>query len=113
MHCFNSSDPAAVNATVMYDFNDDNENLWSRSSPDVPLPPCSSPSSTPLDSQCIVCLDQIVHAVCRGLADGVKVMMEAGGDRVKISESGEKLTAHLILMHVDSTEKSFTASSPL
>lgn len=90
MHCFNSSDPVAVNATVMFDFDNDKENLWSRSSQEVPLPPCSSSSSTPPDSQCAVCLDRIVHAVCRNLAGGAQVMMEAGGEQVRISKSGKK-----------------------
>lgn len=87
--CFTSSVPAAVNASLMFDDNDDKGNLWTRSSVDVPLPSCSS-SSPPPDSKCLVCLDRVVHAVCRNLMDGAEVMMEAGERPVTISESGEK-----------------------
>ncbi|XP_076583065.1 uncharacterized protein LOC143318544 isoform X2 [Chaetodon auriga] len=111
MHCFNSSDPVAVNATVMFDFNKDNENLWSRRSQDVPLPPCSS-SSTPLDSQCAVCLDRIVHAVCRNLTGGVNVIMEAGEQQVKISKSecpkfphDEGKSRHMKMNHAPSLKR--------
>ncbi|KAL7397740.1 hypothetical protein ABVT39_027168 [Epinephelus coioides] len=86
MTCFNSSDPAAVNATLLFDFYNDNENLWTRSSHGGPLPLCSSPSSPP-DSPCWVCLEQKVYAVCHNLTDGVKIMMEAGGVSVDLLKS--------------------------
>ncbi|KAL7396556.1 hypothetical protein ABVT39_007736 [Epinephelus coioides] len=86
MTCFNSPDPAAVNATLLFDLDNDNENLWTRSSHGGPLPLCSSPSSPP-DSPCWVCLEQKVYAVCHNLTDGVKIMMEAGGVSVDLLKS--------------------------
>ncbi|XP_067452196.1 uncharacterized protein [Thunnus thynnus] len=86
--CFSSSDPRAVNATQLYDYNVAKGNLWMRGGQDIPLPPCSPIS--PLDGRCLVCLDhqdQSVYAVCRNLMDGVKMVMEAEGEHVKISES--------------------------
>ncbi|XP_049443672.1 uncharacterized protein LOC125895673 isoform X4 [Epinephelus fuscoguttatus] len=86
MTCFSSSDPAAVNATLLFDLDNDDENLWTRSSHGGPLPLCSSPSSPP-DFPCWVCLEQKVYAVCRNLTDGVKMMMEAGGVSVDLLKS--------------------------
>ncbi|XP_044056037.1 uncharacterized protein LOC122877909 isoform X2 [Siniperca chuatsi] len=102
LSCFSSSDPAAVNANLVYDEDTESGDLWSRSSQDVPLPLCSS-SSPPPDSRCLVCWDQIVFAVCRSLTDGVKIIMEAVGAQVKISKSGcPKLPsddAHAVQLH--------------
>lgn len=105
--CFSSSDPAAHRASLLFDFYNDDENLWSRSSSDVPLPSCSS-SPPPPDSRCLVCVQHAVSAVCRNLADGVKVMLEAGADQVQISKSGKKLPAFcsshpLILTYINSS----------
>ncbi|XP_078024747.1 uncharacterized protein LOC117250933 isoform X1 [Epinephelus lanceolatus] len=86
MTCFSSSDPAAMNATLLFDLDNDDENLWTRSSHGGPLPLCSSPSSPP-DSLCWVCLEQKVYAVCHNLTDGVKIMMEAGGVSVDLLKS--------------------------
>ncbi|XP_078024754.1 uncharacterized protein LOC144463658 isoform X2 [Epinephelus lanceolatus] len=86
MTCLSSSDPAAVNATLLFDLDNDDENLWTRSSHGGPLPLCSSPSSPP-DSLCWVCLEQKVYAVCHNLTDGVKIMMEAGGVSVDLLKS--------------------------
>jgi len=86
--CFSSSAPRAVNAILLYDDNVADGDLWTRGGQDIPLPPCSTIS--PLDGRCLVCLDhqdQSVYAVCRNLMDGVKMVMEAEGEQVKISES--------------------------
>lgn len=89
LSCYNSSDPVAANADLLYDFNDDEENFWERNRTVTTLPSCSS--SLPPDSPCQVCLsDRTVYAMCRNLADGVKMMMEAGKHQVRISKSGKK-----------------------
>ncbi|XP_039667130.1 uncharacterized protein LOC120565391 isoform X4 [Perca fluviatilis] len=85
MDCFRSDGPAAQRASVLYDYNNDDGNLWTRTSQDAPLPLCSS--SHPPDSSCLVCLNQTVFVVCRNLTKGVKVMMEAGTDQVLLSKS--------------------------
>lgn len=89
MDCYNSSDPAAVNATIVYDYNDHQGDLWSRNIEDVqdqPLLHCSS-TSLPLETQCTVCLNQVVYAVCHKLKDGVVLTMEALERHIKISKS--------------------------
>lgn len=94
MDCYNSSDPAAVNATIVYDYNDHQGDLWSRTIEDVqdqPLLHCSS-TSLPLETQCTVCLNQVVYAVCHKLKDGVVLTMEALERHIKISKSGKKLS---------------------
>lgn len=94
MDCYNSSDPAAVNATIVYDYNDHQGDLWSRNIEDVqdqPLLHCSS-TSLPLETQCTVCLNQVVYAVCHKLKDGVVLTMEALERHIKISKSGKKLS---------------------
>lgn len=94
MNCYSSSDPAAENATIVYDFNVHQGDFWSRGVEDVqdqPLPHCSS-TSLPRETQCAVCLDQVVYAVCRKLKDGVVLTMEALERHIKISKSGKKLS---------------------
>lgn len=85
LSCFSSSDPHAVNATQLYDDNVAEGNLWMRGGQNS-LPLCP-PISPPLDGRCLVCLEQKVYAVCRNLMAGVKMVMEAEGEHVKISES--------------------------
>lgn len=85
--CFISSDPAAVNASIVFDFISD-VNLWEKPDLQTPLPLCSAaPPPAAADSTCLVCRDQEVFAVCRGLPDPVNVMMEAMGKTMKIRES--------------------------
>ncbi|XP_062280877.1 uncharacterized protein LOC133985299 [Scomber scombrus] len=83
LHCYSSSDPQAENASVLYDDHFDTVNLWQRGDQHTPLPTCSSIS--PPDSGCLVCVDQIVYAVCRNLTEKV-ITMEAGVAYVKISK---------------------------
>ncbi|KAK2908285.1 hypothetical protein Q8A73_009358 [Channa argus] len=78
--CFSTSDPAAVNATKLYDFNNDDANLWVRQSQ---LPPCSS-SLSPPEFLCLVCLQITVYAVCTNLTNAVKVVMEGVGVPINI-----------------------------
>ncbi|KAF1385264.1 hypothetical protein PFLUV_G00105920 [Perca fluviatilis] len=85
MDCFRSDAPAAQRASLLYEENNDDGNLWTRTSQDAPLPLCSS--SHPPDSSCLVCTNQTVFVVCRNLTKGVKVMMEAGTDQVLLSKS--------------------------
>ncbi|KAM8745493.1 uncharacterized protein AB9X84_016701 isoform 1-T2 [Acanthopagrus schlegelii] len=89
MNCYSSSDPAAENATIVYDFNVHQGDFWSRGVEDVqdqPLPHCSS-TSLPRETQCTVCLDKVVYAVCRKLKDDVVLTMEALERHIKISKS--------------------------
>ncbi|XP_078024749.1 uncharacterized protein LOC117250933 isoform X3 [Epinephelus lanceolatus] len=88
MNCFKSLSPTAVNATVLYDFHDDDHHFWSRSNLTVPLPPCvsSSFSAPPPNSNCLVCHGKkMVFAICRNLTKGVKLTMEAGSDWVNLT----------------------------
>ncbi|XP_039667129.1 uncharacterized protein LOC120565391 isoform X3 [Perca fluviatilis] len=85
MDCYSSDDINAMKATLVFDDNNDDGNLWTRTSQDAPLPLCSS--SHPPDSSCLVCTNQTVFVVCRNLTKGVKVMMEAGTDQVLLSKS--------------------------
>ncbi|KAM4548337.1 uncharacterized protein PAE49_016635 isoform 2-T2 [Odontesthes bonariensis] len=83
--CYNASHPAAVNATIVYDFYDNDRDLWTRD-PGSPLPLCSS-SFSPNSSRCSVCRDGTVFIVCRHLAEGAKVTMEAGAASISIKQS--------------------------
>ncbi|XP_078114372.1 uncharacterized protein LOC144523000 isoform X2 [Sander vitreus] len=85
MDCYSSYAPAALRASLLYDNNNDDGTLWTRTSQDAPLPLCSS--SHPPDSSCLVCSNQTVFVMCRNLTKGVKVMMEAGTDQVPLSKS--------------------------
>ena len=88
--CFSSSDQRAVNATQLYNDNSAEGSLWMRGRQDIPLPRCSHPISPPPDTRCLVCVEQKVYAVCRNLTETVKMVMEADGDNVVISESSKK-----------------------
>ncbi|KAM4548340.1 uncharacterized protein PAE49_016637 [Odontesthes bonariensis] len=83
--CYNASHPAAVNATIVYDFKDNDGALWTRDQRS-PLPLCP-PSFSPNSSRCSVCRDGTVFIVCRHLAEGAKVTMEAGADSISIKQS--------------------------
>ena len=85
--CFSSSDPRAVNAIKLYYDKVHKGHVWMRGGQNS-LPLCSSIS--PEDGSCLVCLEQKVYAVCRNLKAGVKLVMEADGHNVEISESGKK-----------------------
>ncbi|KAK5619298.1 hypothetical protein CRENBAI_015525 [Crenichthys baileyi] len=85
--CFTSSNPAAVNATIVYDFNSDHESLWEKPDLQAPLPFCSSSAPSLVDSACLVCRELKVFAVCRSLPDGVKVVMETVGNNMEIRET--------------------------
>ncbi|KAM4548339.1 uncharacterized protein PAE49_016636 [Odontesthes bonariensis] len=82
--CYSASHPAAVNATIVYDFKDNDRDLWTRD-PGSPLPLCP-PSSSPNSSRCSVCRDGTVFIVCRHLAEGAKVTMEAGAASISIKQ---------------------------
>lgn len=88
--CFSSADPAARNATRLYDGDVETGDLWFRDDLSTPLPACSSVSYNA--SPCTVCVDQIVHAVCRNLTEGVRMVMEGVGVNVQISVSGKSLS---------------------
>ena len=90
LSCFNSSEPHAVNAILLYNDIFREGSLWKRGRQDIPLPRCSHPISPPPDTRCLVCVEQKVYAVCRNLTETVKMVMEADGDNVVISESSKK-----------------------
>ena len=96
--CFSSSDPHAVNAYKLYDDKVAEGQLWMRSDQNIPLPRCSTIS--PQTDGCLVCLEQKVYAVCRNLMDGVKLVMEAEGKHVEISESGKKPDSFISVRNV-------------
>ncbi|MEQ2237596.1 hypothetical protein ILYODFUR_024684 [Ilyodon furcidens] len=91
--CFTSSNPAAVNANIVYDFNSDHESLWEKPDLQASLPLCNSSAPSSVDSACLVCREQKVFAVCRSLPDGVKVVMEAVGNNMEITESGNNTSS--------------------
>ncbi|TKS75216.1 Ras-related protein [Collichthys lucidus] len=92
MDCFSSADPDAMKATLLYDFNNDKDDLWYRDDTARPLESCFP--LRPRHSPCTACLhDRTVYAMCDGLADGVRVVMEAMvgavGKSVDIFRSGK------------------------
>ncbi|TKS75214.1 hypothetical protein D9C73_009298 [Collichthys lucidus] len=76
MDCFSSADPDAMKATLLYDFNNDKDDLWYRTTQPVPSSPVSSPSGLALPVYHVL-HDRTVYAMCDGLSDGVRVVMEA------------------------------------
>ncbi|XP_078802333.1 uncharacterized protein LOC105353982 isoform X4 [Oryzias latipes] len=84
--CFTSADSAARNATRLYNGDVDTGDFWFRDDLSAPLPAYSSVSYA--TTQCTVCVDQLVHAVCRNLSAGVRMVMEGVGVNVPISEDG-------------------------
>ncbi|KAK2835065.1 hypothetical protein Q5P01_015549 [Channa striata] len=86
--CFRSSDPAAENFRLVYDFNSDDENLCIRDDPRPP-PLCGSSAPAP-DQLCLVCRSGgLVYTWIRDLARGADVQMEALGD-VPLKSSGKR-----------------------
>ncbi|MEQ2281025.1 hypothetical protein AMECASPLE_026201 [Ameca splendens] len=83
--CITSEDPAALTVTKLYDENNDFGHFWDRNDPTIPLPPCSNVSD---DSQCSVCLDQLVKVVCRNLTAGVKIFMEGPEGSINYNQTG-------------------------
>ncbi|KAG8003327.1 hypothetical protein GBF38_018339 [Nibea albiflora] len=83
MDCFTSADP---NVTLLYDNNNDNENLWMRNDTAARLEPCFP--LRPWQFPCSVCIhDGKVYAMCKKLADSVRLMMEAIEKPVRVSKS--------------------------
>ncbi|XP_072244741.1 uncharacterized protein [Leuresthes tenuis] len=80
--CFNSSDPVAVNATIVFDFYIDHVTLWERD-PKDPLPRCSSSFSSS-SSRCNVCQLRMVFIMCSDLTAGAEVTMEGNGAPITI-----------------------------
>lgn len=91
LRCFNSSNPAAVNVTQVYDDRFDSKRLYFRDDRQTPLALCSS-SSFPPSLRCLVCrADKIVHILCHNLEKAAELVMEALGKHINITEGGEKL----------------------
>ncbi|KAM4549238.1 uncharacterized protein PAE49_017179 isoform 3-T5 [Odontesthes bonariensis] len=83
--CFNTSGPFAQNASLLYDANNDEENLWQRNG-SASLPPCSEPYS--FLYQCLVCqVVDSVYVVCNNPTDGVKVILEGGSHPIETVRS--------------------------
>ncbi|XP_028259127.1 uncharacterized protein LOC114434260 [Parambassis ranga] len=84
--CLSSSDTQARNTSIVYDEANDNKHLWKKPNLQDPLPPCSSTSPPPAN-RCIVCMNQIVHAVCNEVVQNLKLIMETGENNVPFSDS--------------------------
>ncbi|KAM4574708.1 uncharacterized protein V3H82_009327 [Fundulus diaphanus] len=85
--CLSSSDPAAVNATLLHGDHNDEGALWSRTS--APLPRCSSSSFSPSPFHCEVCLlEEEVYILCDNLPAGVVLHLERPGSAISTKESG-------------------------
>lgn len=85
--CFSSLEPSALNATKVFDFNNDHEDLWLR---EAQLPLCTSCLAPP-QLLCLVCLQTLVYVVCRNLTAHVSPVMEGVGVAVDIMKSGKEL----------------------
>ncbi|XP_035996672.1 uncharacterized protein LOC110366607 isoform X2 [Fundulus heteroclitus] len=84
--CLSSSDPAAVNATLLHGNHNDEGALWSRTS--APLPRCSSSSFSPPPSHCEVCLlQEEVYIICDNLPAGAVLHLERPGSAISTKES--------------------------
>ncbi|CAK6982322.1 uncharacterized protein LOC128362339 [Scomber scombrus] len=83
LSCHRASDPIITDVDVLYDYNNDDDNLWMSNGS---LPFCSS-TSPPSASSCVVCVKQGVYAVCGHLMQAVKLMMEASGRQIEIIKS--------------------------
>lgn len=87
--CFTSSDPAAVNATKLYDGSVEDGHIWYRETLSVPLPFCP-PASEP---QCSPCYDQEkFFIVCRNVIENMDLVLEGEGGHTDIERCGEELS---------------------
>ncbi|XP_062280761.1 uncharacterized protein LOC133985181 isoform X2 [Scomber scombrus] len=83
LSCHCATDPIIRVVDVLYDYNNDDDNLWMSNGS---LPFCSS-TSPPSASSCVVCVRQGVYAVCGHLMQAVKLVMEASGRQIEIIKS--------------------------
>ncbi|CAG5862688.1 unnamed protein product [Menidia menidia] len=84
--CFNSSDPAAINSTLLFDQNRDDGNLWERNG-GTTLPNCTQPY--PFEFRCFLCkLFEVVYVICSNLTSQVSVTLEDTNRPVDILRSG-------------------------
>jgi len=104
--CFISSSNGSEDASLLYNDHAVDGLYWIRADQLVSLPACASVR--------LVCSKQKVFAVCRHLPDRVKLVMEALGKNVELSESGEVtvwLRAHQVIIKarsVSNQRKLFT-----
>ncbi|XP_028260281.1 uncharacterized protein LOC114434993 [Parambassis ranga] len=82
--CFTSSDPAAANATKLYDDSTDSGHIWYRDTLSVPLPSFPPPS----EPQCSPCyVQEKFFIVCRNLTEKMDLVLEGEGGQVDIERS--------------------------
>ncbi|XP_023810203.1 uncharacterized protein LOC111947384 [Oryzias latipes] len=82
--CYKSTDPAALNASLLYDDHSASGELWKRDDLQKPLPPCSDIIDALFNGPCEVCRGEQVFAVCRNLSESVDLRME-GSSNIQIS----------------------------
>eukprot|EP00064_Thunnus_orientalis_P020846 superscaffoldBa00005977_g20996 len=83
LSCLRATDPNITNVIKLYDDESHSGHLWFGNSA---LPDCSS-TSPPSPSSCVVCLQQVIYAVCSDLLPTVKLVMEAPGQQINIIKS--------------------------
>ncbi|KAF6722069.1 hypothetical protein FQA47_007678 [Oryzias melastigma] len=83
--CYNSSDPAALNASLLYNDLTVIGELWNRDDLQKPLPFCSDIWNLLSDHSCVVCRDEQVFAVCQNLSDNADLRMEDSSRAIRIS----------------------------
>ncbi|RVE73778.1 hypothetical protein OJAV_G00034680 [Oryzias javanicus] len=82
--CYTSSDPAALNASQLYNNLLDVGQLWNREDEQKPLPSCSDIWNPLTNHTCAVCRDEQVFAVCQNLSESVDLRMEGSSGHIKI-----------------------------
>ncbi|XP_024114258.1 uncharacterized protein LOC112136642 [Oryzias melastigma] len=83
--CYNSSDPAALNASLLYNDLSDIGELWNRDDLQKPLPFCSDIWNLLSYHTCVVCRDKQVFAVCQSLSESADLRMEDSSRAIRIS----------------------------
>ncbi|XP_078802328.1 uncharacterized protein LOC144991937 [Oryzias latipes] len=81
--CYNSSDPAALNASQLYDKPSDTGYFWNRDDQQKPLPPCSAIIDALSNGTCEVCRGEQVFVVCQGLSESVAMWMEGSSKGIE------------------------------
>ncbi|KAM3620143.1 uncharacterized protein V6R79_018794 [Siganus canaliculatus] len=83
-HCLRSKDPNVTMVDVVYEANNDDSNLYTGNGN---VPPCSTITPSPSLSDCMVCTDQSVYAVCSEKLKNATLVMEGDDRNIPISVS--------------------------